>query len=191
MGILTVVSLSALLLVPPITQDQNYHDFADQRTLLGIPNFWNVVSNLPLYRRRRGGTAAVSSRSGNHCALLRDIFDRLRLVLLSLESERQYLVLGSAADDALLHGNSCRRGRGARECEGGSRLAMATTCNRPAQPVALALDLRSPALCLGAVFPVPRTTAAVFDVSAKIHRYILLDHRRRALRACEVVRILR
>ena len=47
MGILTVLSLSALLLVPPITQDQNYHDFADQRTLLGIPNFWNVVSNLP------------------------------------------------------------------------------------------------------------------------------------------------
>jgi hypothetical protein len=47
MGILTVVSLSGLLLGPPITQDQNYHHFADQRTLLGIPNFWNVVSNLP------------------------------------------------------------------------------------------------------------------------------------------------
>src|SRR5262249_1175339 len=28
-------------------QDQGYHQFADQRTLLGIPNFWNVVSNLP------------------------------------------------------------------------------------------------------------------------------------------------
>jgi hypothetical protein len=25
----------------------SYYDFADQRTLLGIPNFWNVVSNLP------------------------------------------------------------------------------------------------------------------------------------------------
>ena len=42
-----VASLAALLLVPPITQNQNYHDFADQRTILGIPHFWNVVSNLP------------------------------------------------------------------------------------------------------------------------------------------------
>jgi len=28
-------------------QDQAYHQFADQRELFGIPNFWNVVSNLP------------------------------------------------------------------------------------------------------------------------------------------------
>jgi Ceramidase len=47
MGVLTFASLFGLLLLPPITQDQNYHQFADQRTLLGIPNFWNVVSNLP------------------------------------------------------------------------------------------------------------------------------------------------
>ena len=44
---LTAASLAALLLLPPIPQDQDYHQFADQRTLLGIPNFWNVVSNIP------------------------------------------------------------------------------------------------------------------------------------------------
>jgi hypothetical protein len=44
---LAAASLAALLLLPPITQDQTYHHFADERTLLGIPNFWNVVSNLP------------------------------------------------------------------------------------------------------------------------------------------------
>ena len=44
---LIAVSLIVLLLLPPIPQDQRYHDFSDQRTLLGIPNFWNVVSNLP------------------------------------------------------------------------------------------------------------------------------------------------
>jgi len=44
---LTAVSLAALLLVSPIPQDQSYHQFADQRTIFGIPNFWNVVSNLP------------------------------------------------------------------------------------------------------------------------------------------------
>jgi hypothetical protein len=47
MGTLTIASLSALLLLPAIPQDQSYHQFADQRTFLGIPNFWNVVSNLP------------------------------------------------------------------------------------------------------------------------------------------------
>ena len=35
------------LLSSPIAQDPAYHQFADQRTLLGIPNFWNVVSNVP------------------------------------------------------------------------------------------------------------------------------------------------
>ena len=44
---LMAASLVALLLLPPIPQDQGYHDFADQRTLLGVPNFWNVVSNIP------------------------------------------------------------------------------------------------------------------------------------------------
>ncbi len=44
---LMAASLAALWLLPPIPQDQAYHQFADQRTLLGIPNFWNVVSNLP------------------------------------------------------------------------------------------------------------------------------------------------
>ena len=42
-----IASLFGLLLLPPIPQNQNYHDFADQRTLLGIPHFWNVVSNIP------------------------------------------------------------------------------------------------------------------------------------------------
>jgi hypothetical protein len=36
-----------LWLLPALHQDQNYHHFADQRTLLGIPNFWNVISNGP------------------------------------------------------------------------------------------------------------------------------------------------
>ena len=44
---LMAASLAALWFVPPIPQDQAYHQFADQRALFGIPNFWNVVSNLP------------------------------------------------------------------------------------------------------------------------------------------------
>ncbi len=45
--ILMAVSLAGLLLLPPIPQDQTYHDFADQRSLMGIPNFWNVALNIP------------------------------------------------------------------------------------------------------------------------------------------------
>src|SRR5246127_1872563 len=44
---LMAASLAILPLLPPIPQDPSYHQFADQRTLLGIPHFWNVVSNLP------------------------------------------------------------------------------------------------------------------------------------------------
>jgi hypothetical protein len=44
---LMAVTLAGLLLVPPVPQDQSYHQFADQRALLAIPHFWNVVSNLP------------------------------------------------------------------------------------------------------------------------------------------------
>ncbi len=45
--LLMVASLAGLLLLPPIAQDQAYHEFADHRVLFGIPNFWNVVSNFP------------------------------------------------------------------------------------------------------------------------------------------------
>lgn len=37
----------AVLLVEPTPQDLGYHNFGDQRTLLGIPNFFNVMTNLP------------------------------------------------------------------------------------------------------------------------------------------------
>jgi hypothetical protein len=45
-GLITA-SLAALLLLPPILQSQDYHQFADARVVLGVPNFWNVISNIP------------------------------------------------------------------------------------------------------------------------------------------------
>ena len=56
---LMAASLLGLLLLPPISQDQNYHDFADQRTILGIPHFWNVVSNLPFIVIGVAGSGAL------------------------------------------------------------------------------------------------------------------------------------
>jgi len=35
--------------LPPLAQDPLYHAFADGRTLYGVPNFWNVISNVPFF----------------------------------------------------------------------------------------------------------------------------------------------
>jgi hypothetical protein len=45
--LLAVVALIATFMVAPVPQDLTYHLFADQRELQGVPNFWNVLSNLP------------------------------------------------------------------------------------------------------------------------------------------------
>jgi Ceramidase len=42
---ITLLASIAIFFSPPIVQDPAYHQFADQRTLFAIPNFWNVVSN--------------------------------------------------------------------------------------------------------------------------------------------------
>jgi hypothetical protein len=41
------LAMIAVWFVPPIPQPTDYHNFVDTRTFLGIPNFSNVVSNLP------------------------------------------------------------------------------------------------------------------------------------------------
>lgn len=38
---------AALFILPPIPQSLDYHNFADGRTILGIPNLLNVASNFP------------------------------------------------------------------------------------------------------------------------------------------------
>ncbi|MFQ5863873.1 MAG: ceramidase domain-containing protein [bacterium] len=48
-GSITLAAVVAILALPPIPQSQTYHRFADQRTLLGIPNFLNVISNAPFF----------------------------------------------------------------------------------------------------------------------------------------------
>ena len=70
---LGVLMVGVAALVPPVAQDPAYHDFADQRALLRVPNFLNVASNLPflligalgltflLRDRRAGGTDAFAA----------------------------------------------------------------------------------------------------------------------------------
>ena len=47
LAITAVVALTAILSLDPIPQDINYHLFVDTREIWSIPNFWNVVTNLP------------------------------------------------------------------------------------------------------------------------------------------------
>ena len=70
-GILLALMVAAIvvaLLVPRIPQDPAYHVFSDQRTMLGIPNFWNVASNVPFFFAGLYGLWAWSrSRWGDAC----------------------------------------------------------------------------------------------------------------------------
>ncbi|MCW8934572.1 MAG: ceramidase [Gammaproteobacteria bacterium] len=43
----TIISILIVLLLDPIKQNIEYHNFTDQRTYFGIQNFWNVISNIP------------------------------------------------------------------------------------------------------------------------------------------------
>jgi hypothetical protein len=46
MGLVVSAASIATMLHGPLPQDAAYHAFADERTLLGVPSFWNVASNL-------------------------------------------------------------------------------------------------------------------------------------------------
>jgi len=43
----TVVAFIILMIIKPVPQDIAYHNFADQRKIFDVPNFLNVISNLP------------------------------------------------------------------------------------------------------------------------------------------------
>jgi hypothetical protein len=67
---LLIVVTAAMAVVgfflPRIPQPQSYHIFADQRMFLGIPNFGNVVSNLPFAAVGLWGMCLLRPRSGQN-----------------------------------------------------------------------------------------------------------------------------
>jgi hypothetical protein len=49
LSILLGVTIAAIIIISrfsPVSQDPAFHNFSDNRTYAGIPNFWNVVSNI-------------------------------------------------------------------------------------------------------------------------------------------------
>lgn len=64
--------IAVFLFVEPYPQPQNYHQFADDRVLLGIPNFWNVVTNALFLVPGLAGLWILGS--GNHPGVLAALF---------------------------------------------------------------------------------------------------------------------
>ena len=61
---LAAASLAALLLLPPILQDQSYHRFADERTLFGIPNFSKTTNEYTQNQKQKKKTTKNKNWSG-------------------------------------------------------------------------------------------------------------------------------
>lgn len=62
--LVSALALAGSLVVPRLAQEQWYHQFADDRTFLGIKNTWNVVSNLPFLAIGLWGLAFMASSRG-------------------------------------------------------------------------------------------------------------------------------
>lgn len=45
--LIVLTALIGVFWIEPIAQDCNYHNFADEREIFSVANFWNVISNLP------------------------------------------------------------------------------------------------------------------------------------------------
>ncbi len=70
----SILAIIGVFLLPAIPQDPNYHNFADHRELFGIPNFWNVVSNIPFLIVGILGVIAVSPSSRGYLLELRALY---------------------------------------------------------------------------------------------------------------------
>ena len=57
---LAIIAIVGVMMLAPIPQPPGYHAFADQRTIWGAPNFWNVISSLPFLIVGVMGTAAIA-----------------------------------------------------------------------------------------------------------------------------------
>jgi hypothetical protein len=59
----TILSVAAAVLLPAVPQPVDYHDFADQRPMLGIANFLDVASNLSFLAVALVGFVVVARRA--------------------------------------------------------------------------------------------------------------------------------
>lgn len=87
----SLLSCAALALVGPVPQPEGYSSFADHRTFLGVPSFWNVVSNLAFVAAGGWGLALLFKRRS-----LPGLLAPLRPAWLTFFSAALLVGLGSA-----------------------------------------------------------------------------------------------
>lgn len=68
---LFLVMLAGAFMLPPLPVDPEYHNFADRRSFLGIPNFGDVASNLPFAVFGAMGLKLVLGPAGRNLFLSR------------------------------------------------------------------------------------------------------------------------
>ena len=64
----SIAAIAAAFFVEPVAQDPAYFSFADSRTLLGVPNFWNVMSNIPFLIAGGAGLVYFAQADRAHIA---------------------------------------------------------------------------------------------------------------------------
>ncbi len=69
--VLAAILIAAVFFIDPVPQDPSYHAFADTRSLLRVPNFWNVMSNIPFLLV--GGAGVYYSRSKNRPGMMPEL----------------------------------------------------------------------------------------------------------------------
>ena len=119
----------AAWLLPFFAQPQSFHDYADQRTWLGLPHAANVLSNLPFlivgvlglrytlhgWRNENRNAFADQSTAWPYTLLfLGVLLTGVRFRLVSRATERCDPCLGSLADGAGLRGTGRRHSGGSR-----------------------------------------------------------------------------
>jgi hypothetical protein len=63
LSIIALASLAVALSMEPIAQSRSYHHFADQRPILGVPNFMDVSSNIAFLLVGAAGVVFLASRA--------------------------------------------------------------------------------------------------------------------------------
>lgn len=60
-----LVTIAAVLLLPPVAQTLNYHNFADSRSICGVSNFANVASNAAIFLGGASGLLLLFGSAGH------------------------------------------------------------------------------------------------------------------------------
>jgi len=72
--VVMIVGIVVVALQPAMPQSLDYHEFVDTRGLFGIPNFWNVVSNLPFLLVGMVGVRAATKSYPGGLSSLRPLY---------------------------------------------------------------------------------------------------------------------